>query len=58
MIFYAIFQELLEFWLSHYSLTFKEKDCQSLEQGTGIKFDEWTFTVKILLGIYYHIFKY
>jgi len=44
------YQELLEFWLSHYSLTFKEKDCQSLEQGTGIKFDEWTSTVKILLG--------
>jgi Trpc4-associated protein len=44
------YQELLEFWLNHYSLSCKEKDCQSLEQGTGIKFDEWTFTVKILLG--------
>lgn len=44
------YQELLEFWLCHYSLTFKEKDCQSLEQGTGIEFSEWTSTVKILLG--------
>jgi len=45
------YQELLEFWLCHYSLTFKEKDCQSLEQGTGIEFSEWTSTVKILLGM-------
>jgi len=44
------YQELLEFWLSHYSLSVKEKDCQSLEQGTGINFDEWTSTVEILLG--------
>ena len=46
----VFFQELLEFWLSHYTLAFKKKDCQSLEQGTGIQFEEWTSTVKILLG--------
>lgn len=44
------YQELLEFWLSHYSLSVKAKDCQSLEQGTNIKFREWTSTVEILLG--------
>ena len=48
---FSFVQELLEFWLSHYSLSVKEKDCQSLEQGTGINFDEWTSTVEILLGI-------
>jgi len=47
--------QLLTFWKSHYYLSLKKSDCNSLVQGTAIGLEEWSYVVEKTIGMLWHV---